>query len=76
MLDWFAVHPGGHQTLVLPLKMPGQKLRSEHLELTPDKATKHFKSTLRKSRWEVVRGFHVLRHSFGVKSGSLRQGIF
>jgi integrase len=37
---------------------PGQE------PLTPTEATHHFKQTLAGSKWEVVRGFHVFRHSF------------
>jgi len=65
MLEWFDVHPGGQPTLVLPLHMRGQKLRSEPLDVTPGKATVHFKTALQGSKWRVVRGFHVFRHSFG-----------
>jgi len=65
MKNWFEQHPGGHKTLVLPLRMPGQPHRKEHLELTPDKATKHFEAAIRKTKWDVISGFHVLRHSFG-----------
>jgi integrase len=32
--------------------------------LTKDEAHDHFKRTLAESRWEVLRGYHVLRHSF------------
>jgi integrase len=32
--------------------------------LTKDEAHDHFKRTLAGSKWEVLRGFHVLRHSF------------
>jgi integrase len=32
--------------------------------LTKDEAHDHLKRTLAGSRWDVVRGFHVLRHSF------------
>jgi integrase len=32
--------------------------------ITRDEAHDHFKRTLAGSRWEVLRGFHVLRHSF------------
>lgn len=32
--------------------------------LTEDECHDHFKRTLAGSKWEVVRGFHVLRHSF------------
>jgi len=65
MSKWFDQHTGGKQTLVLPLRLRGQRPHSEPQAVTPDKATKHFKTTLKSSEWEVVRGFHVLRHSFG-----------
>jgi len=45
--------------------MRGQKHRFEPQEVTPAKASTHFKTVLRGSKWEVVRGFYVLRHSFG-----------
>ena len=32
--------------------------------LTPDEAHDHLKRTLRGSKWEVMRGWHILRHSF------------
>ena len=65
MLSWFESHPGEKHTLVLPLRMRGQKPHSVRQAVTPDKATKHFKMTLKQSQWKVVSGFHVLRHSFG-----------
>jgi integrase len=33
-------------------------------QLTPSEATHHFKRALAGSKWAVVRGFHVFRHSF------------
>lgn len=32
--------------------------------LTKDEAHDHFKRTLTGSKWEVLHGYHVLRHSF------------
>lgn len=32
--------------------------------LTPSECHDHFQRTLRGSEWEVVRGLHILRHSF------------
>jgi integrase len=32
--------------------------------LTKKEAHHHFKQTLKGSKWDVVRGFHVFRHSF------------
>ena len=34
------------------------------LPVTKDEAHDHFKRTLAESKWKVLRGFHVLRHSF------------
>jgi len=65
MSTWFAEHPGGQQTLVMSSIALVQNGKTEHRELTPAKATKSFKAAINKSRWQVVRGFHVLRHSFG-----------
>ena len=54
MKAWFAQHPGGDCTLSNAGK-----------QLTTDSGSYHFSKTLEKSRWDVVKGFHVLRHSFG-----------
>lgn len=32
--------------------------------MTKDEAHDHFKRTVEGSRWAVMRGYHVLRHSF------------
>jgi len=52
--EWFADHPGGRFAFC----------RSDREELNWDTATYHLKQALKGSKWEVVRGFHVLRHSF------------
>lgn len=53
MRSWFASHPGGHYAITnRPEKMWLQ---------TPVKA---FDRALKGSKWEVIRGFHVFRHSF------------
>jgi len=65
MRGWFACHPGGPYAIAGPLKMPCRKAKTEFAEMTPHEAHHHFKHTLRESKWSVVRGFHVLRHSFG-----------
>jgi integrase len=55
MKDWFAIgHPGGRLTLC---QEPDRKL-------TPKMAEEAFRETLADSNWRVLRGFHVLRHSF------------
>lgn len=54
MDDWFAVHPGGLHTFCEQPNVP----------LTVKAAWYHFKETLTGSKWSVLRGFHVFRHSF------------
>lgn len=74
MGEWLAHHPGGRYTISVP---PGM-IRSKHKTdvpqpLTESQAHDHFKRTLEDSKWKVVRGFHVLRHSFA--SNLARKGI-
>lgn len=48
-------------------RMAGVRTRPERpgpQALTKDEAHDHYKRTLAGGRWEVLRGFHVLRHSF------------
>ena len=63
--EWFEVHPGGQFTIACPEYMQRRKRTNGPQQLTLSQATHHFKHTLRKSKWDVIRGFHVLRHSFG-----------
>lgn len=57
MKEWLQSHPGGQFTFC-------QKKTSGAEQLTKDQAHDHFKRTLAESKWEVVHGWHVLRHSF------------
>ncbi|HUT87618.1 MAG TPA: site-specific integrase [Candidatus Heimdallarchaeota archaeon] len=65
MRQWFANHPGGSYAITAPLRMPRRKEKKFFSEMTPGEAHHHFKHALKGSKWEVMRGFHVLRHSFG-----------
>ena len=51
---WFASHPGGQHAIV---KDDGTPLR-------PDEASRRFDAAVRGTEWSVMRGLHVLRHSF------------
>jgi integrase len=62
---WFQNHPGGQFAIAPPLSMVRREAKADLDMLTRDEARHHFKKTLRGSKWEVIRGFHVLRHSFG-----------
>lgn len=52
--EWIALHPGGRPTF--PGKNPDG--------LTSDQLTNYFYGAVEGSQWEVVRGYHVFRHSF------------
>jgi integrase len=47
--------------------------RLGHEPLTPKEATHHFRQTLAGGKWDVLRGFHVFRHSFA--SNLARAGV-
>jgi integrase len=51
---WFASHPGGRYTICAQPNTP----------LAPDEALRTFERTVADSKWDVLRGWHVLRHSF------------
>ena len=54
MKAWFGDHPGGQYTFC----------NGDREEVTWNAATRHFNAVLKESKWEVLRGWHVLRHSF------------
>jgi len=65
MTDWFEVHPGGAYTICTPPNFERSRNKSDSPQpLTESQARDHFERALAGSRWKVVRGFHVLRHSF------------
>jgi integrase len=51
---WFANHPGGKYTVCAQPNVP----------LVPDEALRTFEQTVAGGKWKVLRGWHVLRHSF------------
>jgi integrase len=78
MQDWFAAHPGGMYTITAPLRMGGRSPHANFGELGPMEAHHHFKQPLKTSKWHVIRGFHVLRHSFGsnlARSGKVSRDV-
>ncbi|MFO0897428.1 MAG: site-specific integrase [Pirellulales bacterium] len=65
LLEWLKIHPGGGNTF--SRSPESERTKSERglpLPITPDEAHEHFKRTLRGSRFERLRGWHVFRHSF------------
>lgn len=64
MTGWFADHPGGQFTISQQLRTARGKNREVYLPVTRSEAHDHFKRTLKGSKWEKIKGFHVFRHSF------------
>lgn len=63
--EWFNIHPGGTHTFCHSIKVERSKTkRTEVAPLTGDETHHHFKQTLKGSKWEVIRGWHMFRHSF------------
>ncbi|MDX2036810.1 MAG: site-specific integrase [Isosphaeraceae bacterium] len=63
--EWLEVHPGGQTLFSQATGVTRSKTkRSTASAVTRDEAHDHFKRTLAGSKWKVIRGWHVLRHSF------------
>jgi integrase len=58
-------HPGGRHLFCHPLVVPRSKnRRTTWVPLTRNEANDHFKRLVGDSKWQVLRGWHVFRHSF------------
>lgn len=63
--DWLDRHPGGQSMFCHQLQVVrSRKKRLMIMPLTRNEAHDHFHRTLASSKWAVLRGWHVLRHSF------------
>jgi integrase len=63
--DWLAAYPGGQYLFCQsPMVVRSKTKRMASTPITHDEAHDHFKRVVRGSKWEVLRGYHVLRHSF------------
>jgi site-specific recombinase XerD len=58
------VHPGGQFLFCQAAVVRSKTRREEPVAVTRDEAHDHFRRTLVDSDWAVLRGWHVLRHSF------------
>jgi integrase len=54
MKEWFARHPGGQFTLC----------EKPNVALSPQTASHHFCWAVEDSKWQVLKGWHIFRHSF------------
>jgi integrase len=65
MEEWFKVHPGSPFTFSLAKVSHSKKTtRTTAQPLTTHETQDHFKRALAGSKWDKLRGWHVLRHSF------------
>ena len=63
--EWLLLHPGGQYLFCQSSTVVRSKTkRSAAAPITHDEAHDHFKRVVRGSKWKVLRGYHVLRHSF------------
>ncbi|MCB0327918.1 MAG: tyrosine-type recombinase/integrase [Bdellovibrionales bacterium] len=65
MLEWFTEHPGGQFTLTHSDSKRNYESADGMVGLNVTEAHWHFKQALKDTKWSVIKGFHVLRHSFG-----------
>jgi integrase len=80
METWMKNHPGGRFAIAPPQQTMLYQRKSTAVKdhVTCSQAHTHFKTTLNKSKWKVVSGFHVLRHSFGsnlVRTGKVSPDV-
>ncbi len=62
--NWLAVHPGGQHLFCQGEVIRSKTHREEPIAVTRDEAHDHFRRAFEGSSWAVLRGWHVLRHSF------------
>lgn len=74
MKAWIEIHPGGIDTIVVPPNLVRSRVKRElPMPMTRNQAHNHFQRALAGSKWKVLKGWHVLRHSFC--SNCARRGI-
>ena len=59
LTDWLRIYPGSNFTFA-NIKKGG----SEASTITKDQSSNFFEKTFRNSKWEVLHGWHLFRHSF------------
>ena len=65
LTEWLKIHPGGPWLFAQDAEIKrSKKFRASTTQVTKDEARDHFHRAIQKSRWEVIKGWHVLRHSF------------
>lgn len=63
--EWLAQHPGGQYLFCQSATVLRSKTkRATPTPITHDEAHDHFKRVLADTKWKVIRGYHIFRHSF------------
>ncbi|HYV39715.1 MAG TPA: tyrosine-type recombinase/integrase [Gemmataceae bacterium] len=63
--DWLSIRPKAAHLFCQAERVTRSKTRRDGpTALTTNEAHDHFRRTLADSKWKVLRGYHVLRHSF------------
>lgn len=67
--DWLKVHPGGQFMFCQQPEVCRSKTRGRGRPVAPgiltrDEAHDHFQRVIKDSKWDKMKGWHVLRHSF------------
>ena len=63
--EWLAIRPDSGHLFCQAQRVARSKTRRQGpTAVTKDEAHDHLRRTLAGSKWEVLRGYHVLRHSF------------
>jgi len=61
---WLAVHPNDPTLFCQAAVVRSKTKRTTAVPVTHDEAHDHFRRAVKESKWKVLRGYHVLRHSF------------
>jgi len=62
--EWLAAHPGGQYLFCQAAVVRSKSGVEAPIAVTRNEAHDHFRRAVAGSRWAVLRGWHVLRHSF------------
>jgi integrase len=62
--EWLLVHPNDPTLFSQAAVQRSKTKRTAAVPVTHDEAHDHFRRSVKESKWKVLRGYHVLRHSF------------
>jgi integrase len=63
--EWIAIHPGGQRLFIRSCRRPNNQFRAKiDMNLGVRAVEKFFPRVFKNSKWLVLKGWHVFRHSF------------